>query len=139
MRGRLKQVPKGESFTVDVFDGGLAGKCVYAKYGYLYVEEAKAEIDRMKFKFAKDGVDTTNYLYIIRPVETYDWVYDDEYINYARYLACIVPEQASVREIYDYLRDCEVNSMGLDGDKAITMDVAQRLYEIGQGIILAGQ
>jgi len=60
MRGRLKQVPKGESYTVDVFDGGLQGKCVYAKYGYLYVEEAKAEIDRMKFKFAQDGVDTTN-------------------------------------------------------------------------------
>jgi hypothetical protein len=81
MRGRLKQVPKGESYTVDVFDGGLQGKCVYAKYGYLYVEEAKAEIDRMKFKFAQDGVDTTNYLYIIRPVETYDWVHDDEYIK----------------------------------------------------------
>jgi S-adenosylmethionine synthetase len=65
--------------------------------------------------------------------------YDDEYINYAYYLACIVPEQASVQEIYDYLCDCEVNAMGLDGDKAITMDVAQRLYEIGQGIILAEQ
>jgi hypothetical protein len=64
---------------------------------------------------------------------------DDEYINYAHYLACIVPEQASVQEIYDYLRDCEVNAMGLGGDKAITMDVAQRLYEIGQGIILAEQ
>jgi hypothetical protein len=84
MRGRLKQVPKGESYTVDVFDGGLQGKCVYAKYGYLYVEEAKAEIDRMKFKFAQDGVDTTNYLYIIRPVETYDWVHDDEYIQELR-------------------------------------------------------
>jgi len=84
MRGRLKQVPKGESYTVDVFDGGLAGKCVYAKYGYLYVEEAKAEIDRMKFKFAQDGVDTTNYLYIIRPVETYDWVYDEGYLQELR-------------------------------------------------------
>jgi hypothetical protein len=81
MRGRLKQVPKGESFTVDVMKGGIHGKCVYAKYGYLYVEEAKAEIDRMKFKFAQDGVDTTDYLYIIRPVETYDWVHDDEYIK----------------------------------------------------------
>jgi hypothetical protein len=81
MKGRLKQVPKGESFTVDVFDGGLAGKCVHAKYGFVHIEEAKAEIDRMKFKFAQDGVDTTNYLYIIRPVETYDWVYDDEYIQ----------------------------------------------------------
>jgi hypothetical protein len=35
----------------------------------------------MKFKFAQDGVDATNYLYVIRPVETYDWVYDDEYIK----------------------------------------------------------
>jgi hypothetical protein len=77
----MKQVVVGTRYTVDVMQGGLQGKCVYAKYGYLYVEEAQAEIDRMKFKFAQDGVDTTDYLYVIRPVETYDWVYDDEYIK----------------------------------------------------------
>jgi hypothetical protein len=65
--------------------------------------------------------------------------YDDEYIRYARYLAEIVAAQASVQELYDYLRETEIYTMGCDGDKNITMDVAQRLYEIGQGIILAEQ
>jgi hypothetical protein len=84
MKGRLKQVPKGESFTVDVFDGGLQGKYVHARFGFVHIEDAHAEITRLKHKFATDGVDTTDYLYIIRPVETYDWVYDDEYIQELR-------------------------------------------------------
>lgn len=84
MKGRLKQVPKGETYTVDVFDGGYQGKCVHARFGFISPNEAKEEIERLKYMFATKGVDTTNYLYIIRPVETYDWVYDEDYIQELR-------------------------------------------------------
>jgi hypothetical protein len=77
----MKQVVVGTQYTVDVYKGGLDGKCVYAKYGFQYVEDAEMEIDRMKFKFASDGVDTTDYLYVVRPVDRCDWVYDDDYIK----------------------------------------------------------
>jgi hypothetical protein len=77
----MKQVVIGTQYTVEVMQGGLKGKCVYAKYGYPFVEDAEMEIDRMKFKYQADGVDTTDYLYVIRPVDQCDWVYDDEYIK----------------------------------------------------------
>ena len=61
---------------------------------------------------------------------------DDEYKSYAEYLVCILPDQPTVREIYAYLRHVEVNLMSGSGDKAVTRDVAHRLYAIGQGITL---
>jgi hypothetical protein len=77
----MKQVVVGTQYTVDVYKGGLDGKCVYATYGWADTDEAESEIVRLKFKFAKDGVDTTDYLYVVRPVDRCDWVYDDDYIK----------------------------------------------------------
>mgnify|MGYP003335642040 CR=1 FL=1 len=90
MKGRLKQVPKGETFTVDVFDGGYQGKCVHARFGFISANEAHAEIANIKHMFATKGVDDADYLYVVRPVQTCDWVFDEEYIKeidtYARNL-----------------------------------------------------
>lgn len=77
----MKQVVIGTQYTVDVFDGGIKGKGVYATYGWADPDEAQAEILRIKHKFATEGVDTTDYLYVIRPVDQCDWVYDDDYIK----------------------------------------------------------
>jgi hypothetical protein len=77
----MKQVVVGTQYSVDVYKGGLDGKCVYATYGWADTDEAESEIVRLKFKFAKDGVDTTDYLYVVRPVDRCDWVYDEEYIK----------------------------------------------------------
>ena len=77
----MKQVVIGTQDTVDVMQGGIKGKCVYATYGWADPDEAQAEILRIKHKFATEGVDTTDYLYVIRPVDQCDWVYDDEYIK----------------------------------------------------------
>jgi hypothetical protein len=77
----MKQVVVGTRYTVDVMQGGLQGKCVHATYGWFSTEDAEEEIRRIKYRFAFDDVDTTDYLYVIRPVETYDWVYDDEHIK----------------------------------------------------------
>jgi hypothetical protein len=77
----MKQVVVGTQYSVDVYKGGLDGKCVYATYGWADTDEAESEIVRLKFKFAKDGVDTTDYLYVVRPVDRCDWVYDEEYIQ----------------------------------------------------------
>ena len=86
----MKQVVIGTQYTIDVWDGGYSGKCVYATYGLPTAEEAEYEIDRLKRKFATDGVDTSDYLYVIRPVDKCDWVYDEDYIKeldaYARNL-----------------------------------------------------
>jgi hypothetical protein len=80
----MKQVVIGTQYTVEVMQGGLKGKCVYAKYGYTSTDEAEMEIDRMKFKYQADGVDTADYLYVIRPVDQCDWVYDEDYIQELR-------------------------------------------------------
>jgi hypothetical protein len=80
----MKQIVVGTQYSVDVYKGGLDGKCVYATYGWADTDEAESEIVRLKFKFAKDGVDTTDYLYVVRPVDQCDWVYDDEYIQELR-------------------------------------------------------
>jgi len=77
----MKQVVVGTQYSVDVYKGGLDGKCVYATYGWADTDEAESEIVRLKFKFAQDGVDTTDYLYVVRPVDRCDWVYDEEYIQ----------------------------------------------------------
>jgi hypothetical protein len=61
---------------------------------------------------------------------------DDEYKTYVPEFAAMLIAHASVREIYDNLRDIETNSMGGSGDKAVTRDVARRMYAIGQGITL---
>jgi len=62
---------------------------------------------------------------------------DDEYRSYVPEFAAMLIEGASVREIYDNLRDIETNSMSsCSSDKAVTRDVAHRLYAIGQGITL---
>lgn len=80
----MKQVVVGTQYSVDVYKGGLDGKCVYATYGWADTDEAESEIVRLKFKFAKDGVDTTDYLYVVRPVDQCDWVYDEEYLQELR-------------------------------------------------------
>jgi hypothetical protein len=85
-----KQVVVGTQYSVDVMQGGLQGKCVHAKYGFNSTDEAEYEIRGMKKRFKADGVDTSDYLYVVRPVDRCDWVYDDEYIKeldaYARKL-----------------------------------------------------
>lgn len=94
----MKQVVIGTQYTVDVMQGGIKGKCVYATYGWADPDEAQAEILRIKHKFATDGVDTTDYLYIIRPVDQCDWVYDDDYI----------------KELDAHARDLYINKMDND-------------------------
>jgi len=94
----MKQIVVGTQYSVDVYKGGLDGKCVYATYGWADTDEAESEIVRLKFKFAKDGVDTTDYLYVIRPVDKCDWVYDDDYI----------------KELDAYARDLYINKLDHD-------------------------
>jgi hypothetical protein len=77
----MKQVVIGTQYTVDVMQGGLGGKCVHAKYGFNSTAEAQYEIRGMKKRFEADGVDTADYLYVIRPVDKCDWVYDKDYIK----------------------------------------------------------
>ena len=86
----MKQVVIGTQYTVDVFQGGLQGKCVHAEYGFKSTDEAEYEIRGMKKRFEADGVDTSDYLYVIRPVDRCDWEYDEDYLKeldaYARKL-----------------------------------------------------
>ena len=93
-----KQVVIGTQYTVDVWDGGLSGKCVYATYGWADTDEAQAEIARLKRKFVTDGVDTTDYLYVVRPVDKCDLVQDEEYIQ----------------ELDAYARDLYINKLDHD-------------------------
>ena len=93
-----KQVVIGTQYTVDVWDGGLSGKCVHAKYGFNSTDEAEYEIRGMKKRFEADGVDTSDYLYVIRPVDRCDWVFDEDYI----------------KELDAYARDLYINKLDHD-------------------------
>ena len=93
-----KQVVIGTTYTVDVHKGGLDGKCVCITFDHASAEDAQAEVVRLKHKFATDGVDTADYLYVIRPVDKCDWVYDDDYI----------------KELDAYARDLYINKLDHD-------------------------
>ena len=94
----MKQVVIGTQYTVDVMQGGLDGKCVHATYGWGSTEDAEEEIRRMKYKFAFEDVDTTDYLYVVRPVDRCDWVFDEDYI----------------KELDAYARDLYINKLDHD-------------------------
>jgi hypothetical protein len=94
----MKQVVIGTQYTVDVMQGGVRGKCICITFGHASTEDAQSEIVRLKHKFAQDGVDTSDYLYIIRPVDQCEWVYDDEYI----------------KELEAYARDLYINKLDHD-------------------------